>query len=78
VHTTKTPAATTAQRHLNSEVVRDALGIDPDNIMFTVPVEEFQKLETFISDLKGDKVNSPNNKAHRPSQGTARRMRIVG
>jgi hypothetical protein len=33
---------TTAQRHLNSEVVRDALGIDasdPDNIKFKVPVE---------------------------------------
>jgi hypothetical protein len=58
---------TTAQRHLNSEVVRDALGIDAsdtNNIKFKVPVEEFKKqLQTFIGDLKkNDKVNSRNNK----------------
>lgn len=57
---------TTAQRALNSSVVRDALGIDatdPDNIKYTVPVEEFKaQLEKFIGDLKTDKVNSRNNK----------------
>jgi hypothetical protein len=57
---------TTAQRALNSQAVRNALGIDttdPDNIKYTVPVEEFkQQLETFIGDLKSDKVNSRNNK----------------
>lgn len=59
---------TTAQRHLNSDEVRAALGIDatdPDNIKYTVPTDEFKKqLETFIGDLKnGSKVNSRNNKA---------------
>jgi hypothetical protein len=60
---------TTAQRHLNSEAVRDALGLDvsdPDNIKYKIPVEEFKsQLATFVGDLKenGTKVNSRNNKA---------------
>jgi hypothetical protein len=73
---------TTAQRHLNSEVVRDALGIDasdPDNIKFTVPVDEFKKqLETFIGDLKGDKVNSRNNKAQIDKYGRALAKSLSG
>jgi hypothetical protein len=64
---------TTAQRALNSQVVRDALGIDasdPNNIKYTVPVEEFKKqLETFIGDLKSDKVNSRNNKEQMDKYG---------
>ncbi|WP_339026622.1 hypothetical protein WI604_17785 [Bradyrhizobium symbiodeficiens] len=58
---------TTAQRHLNSEDVRQALGIDAsdlNNIKYTIPIDEFKsQLSTFIGDLKNnDKVNSRNNK----------------
>lgn len=59
---------TTAQRHLNSEVVRNALGLDVsdlDNIKYMIPVGEFKtQLATFVGDLKenGAKVNSRNNK----------------
>ncbi|MBY0427868.1 MAG: hypothetical protein K2Q32_01460 [Alphaproteobacteria bacterium] len=58
---------TTAQRYLNSGIVREALGIDAsnkDNITYNRPLKELQvQLEKFIGDLKKNvKVTSRNNK----------------
>ena len=75
---------TTAQRHLNSDVVRDALGLDvsdPDNIKFKIPVEEFKsQLNTFVGDLKenGNKVNSRNNKVAIDKYGKALAKTLSG
>jgi hypothetical protein len=59
---------TTAQRHLNSPIVRDALGIDtsnPADYTYNRPPADFRaQLEKFIDDLKeGERVNSRNNRA---------------
>lgn len=58
---------TTAQRFLNSSVVREAIGIDssnPDDITYNRPLADFQKqLGRFISDLKENvRVNSRTNR----------------
>jgi hypothetical protein len=65
---------TTAQRFLNSSVVREAIGIDtsnPDDVTFNRPKADFQKLlGLFIADLKeGSRVNSRNNRAQIDSYG---------
>jgi hypothetical protein len=65
---------TTAQRFLNSGVVREAIGIDssnPDDVTFNRPDDDFQKLlGLFISDLKdGARVNSRNNRAQIDAYG---------
>jgi hypothetical protein len=59
---------TTAQRFLNSETVRDAIGIDANNkddITYTRPTADLKiQLSKFIGDLKkGVKVTSRNNRA---------------
>jgi len=65
---------TTAQRFLNSEFVRDAIGIDignRDNIAYTRPLADLKKqLTTFMEDLKkGLKVTSRKNKAEIDTYG---------
>ena len=57
---------TTAQRFLNRQLVKEALGIDatnPDDITFNRPTGDFQRqLSRFITDLKdGTKVTSRHN-----------------
>jgi hypothetical protein len=79
----RTGKLTTAQRHLNSDVVRNALGIDasdPDNIKYKIPLEEFkQQLGTFVGDLKGaEKVNSRNNKDQIDKYGRALSKKLSG
>jgi hypothetical protein len=58
---------TTAQRYLNSSIVREAIGIDnsnPEDIAYNRPTDEFKKqLSRFIDDLKeGSRVTSRNNR----------------
>jgi hypothetical protein len=67
---------TTAQRFLNSEIVRDAIGIDAgnrDDITYTRPLTDLKKqLAKFIDDLKkGGKVTSRNNKTQIDAYGRA-------
>jgi hypothetical protein len=67
---------TTAQRFLNSSVVREAIGIDgsnPEDVTFNRPDNDFQKLlRIFISDLKdGARVNSRTNRAQIDAYGRA-------
>jgi hypothetical protein len=67
---------TTAQRFLNSSVVREAIGIDssnPEDVAFNRPDKDFQKLlGIFISDLKdGERVNSRTNRAQIDAYGRA-------
>lgn len=67
---------TTAQRFLNSSIVREAIGIDssnPEDVTFTRPDGDFQKaLGIFISDLKdGARVNSRTNRAQIDAYGRA-------
>ena len=65
---------TTAQRFLNSSVVREAIGIDnsnPEDVAFNRPAEDFKKqLARFIDDLKeGQRVTSRNNRAQIDAYG---------
>ncbi len=65
---------TTAQRFLNSGVVREAIGIDssnPEDVTFNRPDNDFQKLlGIFTSDLKdGARVNSRMNRAQIDAYG---------
>jgi hypothetical protein len=65
---------TTAQRFLNSSVVREAIGIDSSNtedVTFNRPDNDFQKLlGLFISDLKdGARVSSRTNRAQIDAYG---------
>ncbi|MCM0019245.1 MAG: hypothetical protein NBV67_04570 [Tagaea sp.] len=65
---------TTAQRFLNSAIVREAIGIDvgnKDDVAYTRPVSELKKqLGKFIGDLKrGVKVTSRNNRAQIDAYG---------
>lgn len=58
---------TTTQRFLNSDIVKEAIGIDtsnPDDVTFNRPLEDFQKLlGLFIADLKeNQRVTSRHNK----------------
>lgn len=76
---------TTAQRFLNSDIVREAIGIDAgnkDDITYTRPVGDFKKqLTKFIGDLKrGVKVTSRNNRAQIDAYGRklARNPNISG
>jgi hypothetical protein len=76
---------TTAQRFLNRNVVREALGIDasnPDDVTFNRPLEDFQKqLGIFINDLReGARVTSRKNQAQIDTYGRtlARNSDITG
>lgn len=65
---------TTAQRFLNSSVVREALGIDtsnPEDVTYNRPLEHFKKqLSRFIDDLKdGDKITSRYNRSQVDAYG---------
>jgi hypothetical protein len=65
---------TTVQRFLNSQIVREAIGIDAgnrDDITFTRPPADFKRqLSKFLEDLKkGIKVTSRNNKAQIDAYG---------
>jgi hypothetical protein len=65
---------TTAQRFLNSSVVREAIGIDatnPDDLTYNRPLEDVKKqLSRFIDDLKeGQKVNSRMNRDQADAYG---------
>ena len=65
---------TTAQRFLNSEIVREAIGIDASNkedVAYTRPLNDLKKqLAKFISDLKrGVKVHSRANRAQADAYG---------
>ena len=65
---------TTAQRFLNSSVVREAIGIDnsnPEDIAFNRPPGDFKKqLARFIDDLKeGQRVTSRNNRTQIDAYG---------
>lgn len=67
---------TTAQRFLNSSVVREAIGIDnsnPEDVAYNRPTEDFKKqLARFIDDLKeGSRVTSRNNRAQIDAYGRA-------
>ncbi len=58
---------TTAQRFLNSSVVREALGIDtsnPDDITYNRPVDDLKKqFDRFVTDLReGVKITSRHNR----------------
>lgn len=76
---------TTAQRFLNSSVVREALGIDttnPADVTYNRPLEDFRKqLSKFITDLKeGVRVTSRNNRVQIDNYGRklARNDEITG
>ena len=76
---------TTAQRFLNSEIVREAIGIDASNkedVAYTRPLNDFKKqLAKFIADLKrGIKVHSRANRAQADAYGRklARNSSISG
>ena len=65
---------TTAQRFLNSPVVREAIGIDtenPEDITYNRPPENFKRqLSRFIEDLKaGDKITSRFNRTQVDAYG---------
>ena len=65
---------TTAQRFLNSSVVREAIGIDnsnPDDIAYNRPPEQFKKqLARFVDDLKeGQRVTSRHNRTQIDAYG---------
>lgn len=65
---------TTAQRFLNSSVVREAIGLDnsnPDDVSFNRPLQDFRKqLGQFIADLvQGERVTSRNNRAQIDAYG---------
>ncbi len=65
---------TTAQRFLNSSIVREAIGIDsssPDDVTYTRPSDDIKKqLARFVDDLKeGEKINSRRNRAQIDTYG---------
>jgi hypothetical protein len=64
---------TTAQRYLNSPIVKEALGIDASNkedITYTRPLDDLKKqIGRFITDLKKGKVNSRANKDQADAYG---------
>lgn len=65
---------TTAQRFLNSSVVREAIGIDtsnPEDVTYNRPIENFKKqLNRFIEDLKdGNKITSRYNRSQVDAYG---------
>lgn len=65
---------TTAQRFLNSSVVREAIGIDtsnPDDVTYNRPIEDFKKqLSRFVEDLKdGNKITSRYNRSQVDAYG---------
>lgn len=67
---------TTAQRFLNSSVVREAIGLDntnPDDVTYNRPLDDFRKqLGRFIADMKeGVRVTSRMNRAQADAYGRA-------